>query len=455
MTSINLGFTFEEKQLIDLLYTFYQNEYQSKTEMQGLFIIGGFVRDRLAGRPIKDLDFLAYGVLFKDLFNFLTKHKQRLGINFRFEIQRMTHENASGKLIFSFKINNLTVDVVQYFGKLKDDLASRDFKCNSLAYDIFSKKLIDYYGGYQDIQQMILQPVESFGRTFIDNYTRFLRMLVLHDKGYAISQQLELETKEYFAKERHFPAGLGWLLELRMAPIFNSKRTSKILRKAFETKIMRSFFNLQSDAHDQVIGSLLIVMVEKIEAIFDMKKFKDLFINCPQIIEKWSEHCCDMKKLAFPFSIFSVTELQNSHNSFEDIKSVVNIKASPLDKSILNELLFIDKNLQPFNKEFFAYMNGVKFMGRCKAFPFIGLFSFFKSLSLQDISNMQWMEPKNFTGILKEFERIEPKPFVQPKVMMKLTPPPKPKSNGVTFLDESEVNDFSSLLKQLSLVKLR
>lgn len=464
MVSINLGFTLQEKELIDLLYSFYQSKYPAKTAMQGLFIMGGFIRDRLAGLPAKDLDFLAYGLLLNDLYNFLKQGEHKLGIKIRFPPKQMTHENASGKIIFGFTAKNLTVDVVQYFGKLKDDLASRDFKCNSLAYDIFSKKLIDYYGGFQDIQKMIIRPVESFERTFVDNYTRFLRMLCLYDKGYKISEQLELQTQEYFASDSHFPFGLIDLMEIRMTPIFNSRQTSVIFRKASELKIIRSFFDLKNRIHENAIESFLIATIEKIETVFEMKTFKEMFAKCPLIINRWSELCRDMKRLAFPVSVLSIPELQNECTSFENIKTVVIIKASQTDKNILNELLFADKLSPPFNKEFFAYINGVKFMGRSRTFPFLGLFSFFRSLSLQDIEGMKWLEEKNFRGILNQFERVEvqlPPSKDSPrftisspsKDLPRLTLSSKPLSHGLTFLDESEFADISILLKQLSIAK--
>ena len=64
---------------------------------------------------------------------------------------------------------------VQFAETLEEDLCRRDFTCNAMAYDVENQKLIDLYGGVQDLQNKILRCVGVPSARFREDALRILR----------------------------------------------------------------------------------------------------------------------------------------------------------------------------------------------------------------------------------------------------------------------------------------
>lgn len=148
------------------------------------YLIGGFVRDRLLGRSCKDIDIVCIGngielaqsvaatlkpvpkvSFFK---NFGTAHFRFKGFDVEFVGARKE----------SYKINSRKPAIEE--GSLADDQRRRDFTINALAIDLTTAqfgKLLDPFGGIQDLQDKILRTPLDPDITFSDDPLRMMRAI--------------------------------------------------------------------------------------------------------------------------------------------------------------------------------------------------------------------------------------------------------------------------------------
>ncbi len=149
------------------------------------YLVGGFVRDLLLGRPNLDLDVVVEG----DGIRFAREVVKRLGGRARthkkFEtaiiILPNVRENEGG-----FKVDVATARMEYYerpgalpkveHGPIKMDLYRRDFTINALAIQIGGPdfgRLIDYFGGQRDLEEGVIRVLH--GLSFVDDPTRIFR----------------------------------------------------------------------------------------------------------------------------------------------------------------------------------------------------------------------------------------------------------------------------------------
>jgi len=133
--------------------------------------VGGAVRDRLLGLPVKDVDWVVVGAtpeqmeaagyraVGKDFPVFLHPDS-----NEEYALARTERKTAPGYTGFSF---HTAPDV-----SLEEDLLRRDLTINAIAEDA-EGKLIDLYGGQEDLQQRLLRHVSP---AFAEDPVRILRL---------------------------------------------------------------------------------------------------------------------------------------------------------------------------------------------------------------------------------------------------------------------------------------
>ena len=150
------------------------------------FVVGGFVRDKLLGRPCKDIDIVCLGDAIalankvSELFhpqpkvswfkNFGTAHLFVLGYDVEFVGAR--------KESYLQHSRNPTVEP----GTIKDDQERRDFTINALAIDVDQSinqeiVLVDPFNGVQDLNDRIIRTPLAPEKTFSDDPLRMLRAI--------------------------------------------------------------------------------------------------------------------------------------------------------------------------------------------------------------------------------------------------------------------------------------
>jgi len=141
------------------------------------FVVGGWVRDQLIGRPSKDLDLEVYGVPATDL---------------RALLERFGRVDAVGEQFTVFKIGDVDVALPRRESKagaghrgfdvegdphmpVADATRRRDFTVNAILCDPLTGEYLDPFGGRDDLARRRLRAVDA--ATFGDDSLRVLRAL--------------------------------------------------------------------------------------------------------------------------------------------------------------------------------------------------------------------------------------------------------------------------------------
>jgi poly(A) polymerase len=148
------------------------------------YLIGGFVRDIFLKRTSKDIDIVVAGsgiALAEALSEKLGK-KGKISIYSRFGTAMLQYNDLTLEFVgarkesYSSDSRKPMVDN----GSLKDDQDRRDFTINALAISLNKKdygKLVDPFGGINDLNnKIIITPLEP-GKTFSDDPLRMMRAI--------------------------------------------------------------------------------------------------------------------------------------------------------------------------------------------------------------------------------------------------------------------------------------
>lgn len=135
-----------------------------------IYLVGGAVRDRLLGLPVKDRDWVVVGATREAM---LSKGFQQVGADFPVFLHPKTKEEYAlarterkkGRGYLGFECNAST-DVT-----LEDDLKRRDLTINAMAAS--GDDIIDPFGGQQDLNDRVLRHVSE---AFSEDPLRILRV---------------------------------------------------------------------------------------------------------------------------------------------------------------------------------------------------------------------------------------------------------------------------------------
>lgn len=203
-----------------------------------IYLVGGAIRDRLLGRPVKERDFVVVGANPETM---RARGFQQVGSYFPVFLHPQTHEeyalargrrssaDAKGEFIDDQPVT------------LEQDLARRDLTINAMAEDERGN-LIDPFGGREDLQKRRLRHVsDAFG----DDPIRILRvarfMARYADLGFTLAPQTETLMKqmveagslEQMAPERVWQELAGALGEEQPRDFFETLRRVGALARLF------------------------------------------------------------------------------------------------------------------------------------------------------------------------------------------------------------------------------
>ncbi len=155
-----------------------------------VYLVGGAVRDRLLGYPVKEQDWVVVGATPEIL---LQQGYQQVGRDFpvflhpntreEYALARTERKSAPGYHGFVCDFNPLVT--------LEDDLARRDLTINAMAMDT-DGKIIDPYHGQCDLQAKLLRHVSP---AFVEDPVRVLRVARFAARYYHLGFKLADETR--------------------------------------------------------------------------------------------------------------------------------------------------------------------------------------------------------------------------------------------------------------------
>ena len=133
-------------------------------------IVGGAVRDLLLHKTPKDFDLVtdATPARIKRIF----RNSYIIGKRFRIVHIFFDHRIFEVTTFRSFAEGKT---VGNTFGTIEEDSKRRDFTLNALYYDPEKNQIIDYVGGFKDIQTKKIVPVIPLKQIFVEDPVRMLR----------------------------------------------------------------------------------------------------------------------------------------------------------------------------------------------------------------------------------------------------------------------------------------
>ncbi len=149
-----------------------------------VYVVGGYVRDRLLGRPSKDMDIVCVGSGIQLAQRLASKLRPipRIAVYKRFGTAMLKHKDLEIEFVGarkeSYRYDSRKPTVEE--GSLEDDQNRRDFTINALAVSLSGNNfgaIIDPFGGLHHLEVKLLKTPLEPGKTFSDDPLRMMRAI--------------------------------------------------------------------------------------------------------------------------------------------------------------------------------------------------------------------------------------------------------------------------------------
>lgn len=203
------------------------------------FLVGGSVRDLLLQIIPKDFD-ISTSARPEEIKRLFGRSCILIGRRFRLAHLRFGHKVIE---VSTFRSGENETDLIVHdnkWGNEVEDVMRRDFTINGLFYDAQKKSVIDYVGGWNDIQARVLRTIGDPAKRFRQDPVRMIRLLKFQAR---LGFEIDIESKKALesTKDEIVKSAPPRILEeiLRMlesgaaAPFFDLMRQSGLLELLF------------------------------------------------------------------------------------------------------------------------------------------------------------------------------------------------------------------------------
>lgn len=249
------------------------------------FVVGGYVRDILLGRPSTDIDFVVVGSGIEIARRVAAEFGKGTSLNIFRTYGTAQVKHGSCELEFvgarkeSYSPDSRNPEVSE--GTLDDDIARRDFTINAMAISLNSDSfatLVDRFNGIGDLEAKIIRTPLDPDITFSDDPLRMMRAIRFATQlGFAIHP----DTLSAIAR--------------------NAARIEIITRERIATELMKIMASPKPSIGWQLLADsgLLSIIFPELDAMRGVetvngRSHKDNFLHTMQVLDKVAESSSDI-----------------------------------------------------------------------------------------------------------------------------------------------------------------
>lgn len=155
------------------------------------YLVGGGVRDLLLNRTPKDFD-ISTSARPEEIKRLFGRQCILIGRRFRLAHLRFGHKILE---VSTFRTGEMSDDLITHdnvWGTEQEDVLRRDFTINGLFYDPETHSVIDYVGGWHDLQKGVLHTIGDAEVRFKQDPVRMIRLLKFQARfGFKISDEVK------------------------------------------------------------------------------------------------------------------------------------------------------------------------------------------------------------------------------------------------------------------------
>ncbi|MFO7774070.1 MAG: CCA tRNA nucleotidyltransferase [Dehalococcoidia bacterium] len=174
---------------------------QAASQGQGVYLVGGIVRDLLLGYPNFDLDLVVEGDAVKLAQQVAETGQTKLLAHHRFGTAKLRYESFSLDLATARKETYAKPGALPTVtpGTIEDDLLRRDFSINAMAISLAAQdygELVDPHRGKDDLEHRLIRILHP--GSFSDDATRILRAARYEQR---LGFEFEAQTAELLKRD--------------------------------------------------------------------------------------------------------------------------------------------------------------------------------------------------------------------------------------------------------------
>jgi tRNA nucleotidyltransferase (CCA-adding enzyme) len=212
----------------------------ARAQEQGLYLVGGAVRDLLLGRPNLDFDLVVEGDAPQLARQLAKASAEKVVTHPRFGTAKFRRDDLSIDLVTARSETYPRPGALPEVepGTIGDDLLRRDFSINAMAIhlspDSFGE-LFDPHGGRTDLEQGSIRVLHD--KSFIDDATRMLRALRYEHR---LAFQLEQHTERLMRRDKSMLDTIsGDRIRHELELILNEEQPERTLHRAEALGVLR------------------------------------------------------------------------------------------------------------------------------------------------------------------------------------------------------------------------
>ncbi|MDA7688122.1 CCA tRNA nucleotidyltransferase [Pelagibacteraceae bacterium] len=285
---------------------------------QGIYLVGGCIRDALSGKDVTDIDF-AVDIDPEEVIKILTNNNIKfydIGINYGTVTAVIDSKN--------YEITSLREDIetdgrhakVKYTSDIKADSFRRDFTINAI-YANRDGELFDFHNGIEDVENRKLKFIGSANDRVKEDYLRILRYF----RFYADFSNFEIDIN----LKKVFKAGSKNFSKISKERIWSELKKIINQNNSFKSLSMMNEINILTEISEDISINKDYLKISHIEnkinkPIDDLLKFSILLESAEYKANNFIEQ--------FPISNEEADNLRTFVNLDLSIKSYLSIKES-------------------------------------------------------------------------------------------------------------------------------